>query len=117
MDYRYNDCLRYWTACIGLVHAMIVKIMGIDYPIRQIHPNISMDTANLGECDNAACEIRLNSQQSPGLIRSTALHEIIEALEFRLEIGLTHQQINLLEAGIFGTFTDSPQVARWIFGS
>ena len=95
---------------------MKAKILGIEYPIRQINPNISMDSANLGECDLSACEIRLNSQQSPDLIRSTLLHEIIEALNFRLELELEHPQITQLEAGLLQTFCDSPKVTRWIFG-
>ena len=95
---------------------MKAKILGIEYPIRFVHPNITMDSANLGECDLSACEIRLNSQQSPDLIRSTGFHEIIEALNFRLELELEHRQINQLEAGLFQVFCDSPKVTRWIFG-
>jgi len=111
-----NDYLRHWPAVLCLVYAVKVKILGIEYPIRFIHPNITMDSANLGECDLSACEIRLNNQQSTDLIRATLLHEIIEALNFRMELELEHQKINQIEAGLFQVFCDSPKVARFIFG-
>ena len=43
---------------------------------------------------------------------STLLHECIEAIDTKLEMGLEHRDISTLEAGIFQLLRDNPQLCK-----
>ena len=48
-------------------------------------------------------------------MRSTLFHEIIEALNYQLELKLEHHQIQSLEAGLFSILTKNKDAREFIF--
>ena len=58
------------------------------------------DGASLGECICDKNLIRIDKSLRGQIKNSTILHEEIEMLNAKLDIGLTHQQIIALETGI-----------------
>jgi len=51
--------------------------------------------------------IRLSDDLGEDMRDSTLLHEIIEALNYHLELKLEHNQITSLEAGLYQTLKDN----------
>ncbi len=63
-----------------------------------------------GETNLATLEITIDATSQPGRQRQTLVHEIVEALNHELHIGLRHQQIELLEAGLYQVIKDNPSL-------
>ncbi len=54
----------------------------------------------------------IDGRQSEKGQRSSILHEIIEALNYHLELDLKHSVIAQLEAGLFQVLEDNPTLFR-----
>lgn len=68
------------------------------------------ETDDFGKMNPNTNIIRLNKNKCPSQIASTLLHEIIEALDMNLGLGLEHKQIVGLEAGLYQVLKDNKLV-------
>lgn len=60
----------------------------------------------MGQQHSADLSIKLDPRLPQQQQASTVLHEIIEAVNSHLELGLTHQQIMGLEVGLYETLRE-----------
>jgi len=81
-----------------------VKVLGHDYKILMVDLN---ETDQFGTMNQNTLIIRLNKNKAQSQINETLLHEIIEALNHDLEIGLEHRQISAIEAGLYQVLKDN----------
>ena len=75
-----------------------LKVLGLDYEVKLIDGN---ETEWFGSHNGNTQTIRLNANKHQDQVASTLLHEIIEAIDMHLELGLAHQQISALESGLY----------------
>ena len=61
----------------------------------------------LGTCYGSKNRIWLDTEQPETQMESTLIHEIIEALNWQLNIGLEERQICQIEAGLYQVFKDN----------
>ena len=85
-----------------------IRILGIDYIVLSV--DTEEDSCGAGQVNNTRCVIKisknLNNDQHAVCV---LLHEIIEALKYRLELPLEHPTITALESSLFQIFKDNPQ--------
>lgn len=62
---------------------------------------------NMGYCDMSRQELKIASDVPQDGKESTLLHEIIEALNYHMELGLEHRQISSLETGLHQVLSDN----------
>ena len=92
-----------------------VRILGIDYKIEYCDPRKMTGADMVGNIDNHACKITINNDlNSSPHAGSVVLHEIIEALEYRLELNLAHEKITQLEAGLIQVIRDNPDLLPFL---
>jgi len=88
-----------------------VRILGIDYRINHADVRRQNGSEAVGNIDNQACVITVDSRLNSGPhAGSVLLHEIIEALAYRLELDLKHERITQLEAGLIQVIRDNPKL-------
>lgn len=75
-----------------------IDILGYSYTLNLSQGLKEMD-GNIGECDLDRHTIAIANDLGREIIDTTLLHEIIEALNYHLELNLTHPQIMALEVG------------------
>lgn len=85
---------------------MHLKILGYDYEV-QVIDSTQYNGSNCGFCDSLNNKIRLSDDLSPDMAGSTLLHEILEALNYHLEIKLEHSQLTSIEAGLYQVLKDN----------
>jgi hypothetical protein len=81
-----------------------VKILGHIYTVKEYE---SYPSDTYGSHDPNTLTIRLNNNKNDSQIASTFLHEIIEAVNHLLELGLEHRQISGLESGLYQVLKDN----------
>jgi hypothetical protein len=83
-----------------------MKILGYEYEIKRgIAANNSVSIAL---CDNKKQEIVFTLDELKSQVyESVIIHEVIEALNYLLELNLTHPQIMGMEAGLKQVLTDA----------
>ena len=92
-----------------------LKILGIDYEIKTGGTGSVGESKAVGEHHPTACTIWIDTSiNSFGHQKSVLLHEIIEALDYRLELKLDHERITQLEAGLFQTLMDNPHLLDFL---
>lgn len=82
-----------------------MKILGYDYSVDMSDDQRHLGSA--GECDTGIQRIRIASDQHDQAKCSTALHEIIEALNYHLALKLEHNIIASLESGLYQVLSDA----------
>lgn len=87
-----------------------IRILGINYKVLfEDSEDTGLDA--IGKVNQLRCIIKicnnLNGEQHQ---KSVVLHEIIEAINYRLELKLNHNVITSLEAGLIQVFLDNPQL-------
>lgn len=82
-----------------------MKVLGHDYKIVQSGNESSIGAFGRVHFDQLFIQVAedLHSTQ----MQSTLLHEAIEALNYHLDLGLEHNVIMALEAGLFQVLTDN----------
>jgi hypothetical protein len=86
-----------------------VKIGGHIYDCK-LGSDIARDDNALGRsCGNAQCMWIDNTVPHENQ-ESTLLHEIIEQINYRYELGLEHKQISILEAALYQVIKDNPEI-------
>lgn len=86
-----------------------IRILGYDYEVI-LSDELAIDEDKSGECSTTFQRITIDSNMLEQKQQSTLLHEVIEALEYHLSIGLEHNQIELLEAGLYQVIRDNPHI-------
>lgn len=90
-----------------------VKILGIDYSVSFRDTEKSGEKSSCGHVNNTLCMITIDSEMNCNEHKtSVLLHEIIEALNYRLELDLDHSKITCLEAGLIQVFYDNPGLVK-----
>lgn len=88
-----------------------IRILGIDYRIKYCDQRKQSGAISVGNVDNQACQITIDSYlNSTPHAGSVLLHEIIEALDYRLELNFEHEKITQLEAGLIQVIRDNPEL-------
>jgi len=72
-----------------------------------------MGTTTVGLCKNTDCSLVIDKDTHIDFQKTTLLHEIIEALSYRLELNLKHSQITALEGGLFQVIKDNPKLLEY----
>lgn len=83
-----------------------IRILGLDYEIELYGERSGIQDA--GQVHNPQALIQLSTHiNNPEHLKSVLIHEIIEALNYRLELKLDHNIITSLETGLFQIFQDN----------
>jgi hypothetical protein len=91
-----------------------LRILGIDYTV-SFCDSRQYGNDNFGSHVPGECAIVVDTKrQTIEHQKSVLLHEIIEALNYRLELALDHNKISQLESGLFSVFRDNPNLASFI---
>jgi len=89
-----------------------VRILGIDYKIIYEDSERS-GMSDIGQCHTTQCLIRLcSNKNSKEHAKCVLIHEIIEAINYRLELKLDHNIITSLESSLFAVLIDNPDLLR-----
>ncbi len=83
-----------------------VRIMGHDYVV-SMTPRLFTSDDTSGVCDTAIHKITLDSNFAESHVAETFLHEILEALNYHLELELKHAKLNALSEGLFQVLRDN----------
>ena len=86
-----------------------IKILGYDYNI-DYEDSFNEGHEEMGRCCAPKQQITINEKLHDEQQASTLLHEIIEALNYHMEIGLEHNAIMNLEAGLYQVIKDNELV-------
>lgn len=84
-----------------------LKILGYNYEVRYSPPIEVGGMEQAARCCTGKGVILINSVQSKQMQESSMLHEIIEALNYHLELGLGHQTVMSLESGLYQALRDN----------
>lgn len=82
-----------------------IKVLGYEYKIERRDDAFGMEA--FGKCNVKSQTMPIASDLAPEQARSTILHEIIEALNYHLDLKMKHETIMRLEAGLYQTLTDN----------
>ncbi len=108
-DKSGEPCRREASALNDLLFC--VRILGIDYRINFSDVRLQNGSDEIGNVDNQACVITVDSRlNSAPQASSVLLHKIIEVLAYRLELDLKHAHITQLEAGLMQVIRDNPKL-------
>lgn len=79
-----------------------IEVLGYEYQIvlSSTMPG-GVPGDSFGACDFSEGKIYVAEGLNKRLASSTLLHEVLEALNYHLELGLKHSQISALEAGLY----------------
>jgi hypothetical protein len=88
-----------------------VKIGGLHYEVKEEKNLIRDNKASGISCGNEQV-IKLDTDISDQLKETTFIHEVLHQIDFVYNIGLEHQQIFQLEAGIYAFLKDNPNVIK-----
>lgn len=79
-------------------------------------PNLCRDQGKYGSYQGVAEKILIDSSMSASQIRTTLLHEILEALNDLLHLELPHEKLQQIEVGLFAVMEDNPGIFNSIGG-
>jgi hypothetical protein len=82
-----------------------MKILGYDYTIDI--EKTGEEISGAGKFISSTQKIQLSSDLCDQQLKSTLLHEILEALNYHLELKLEHTTIMGLEVGLYQTLVDN----------
>lgn len=83
-----------------------IRILGHKYSVTYDQDKLDAQE-NRGECDPLGNEIVIDEVMPVSSQMETLWHEILEAVNFRLEIGLEHKQISSIAAALFAVMSDN----------
>lgn len=85
----------------------MIKIGGYIYSVKS-SDTLARDSDALGSSCGNALEITIDTTIPKQNQESALLHEIIEQINYRYELKLTHNQISILESAIYQVLQDNP---------
>lgn len=83
-----------------------IKILAHTYNI-EMAPNMFLESNSMGTCCSNLLKIKIASCTPESQQADTLLHEIIEALNYQLELSLEHNVIASLTAGLLAVIRDN----------
>jgi len=90
-----------------------LRILGVNYRV-DFESSIEKGWNSAGRCDGAKGFIKVCTEvNNADHQKSVLLHEIIETLDYRLELKLDHNVITSLESGLISVFLDNPQLMEY----
>ena len=87
---------------------MNIRIGGIRYEVEYVDSHEI--SGSLGRFMSNPAKMLIAAHAAQDVQKSTLLHEVIEALNFQMELGLKHRQIMSLEHGLFQVMRDNPEL-------
>lgn len=88
---------------------MEINILGHKYTLT-FNDKLHHERNSYGTYCGSSMEIAIDPSYSESRKTSTIIHELIEAINHELEVGLEHKQITLLESGLFQILTSNPKL-------
>lgn len=82
-----------------------MNIFGFNYEMKYDHSSRAMDANGRLFPDSQEVQIANNISREQTI--SVVLHEILEALDFHMELNLEHNKITCLETGLFQVLTSN----------
>ena len=95
-----------------------IKIGSIDYPVRwEVEINDDRGRSLYGQLRHVPNDEVVMSAGAP-LIRQreSFLHELIHAIDDRLDLALKEKVVGQLSVGLFETMLDNMKLMKWILG-
>lgn len=89
----------------------IIKIGGLKFTVEEKANQIRDNSRSGASCGNAQ-QITIDKDISTQFKETTLIHEIIHQIDFVYNIGLEHQQVYQLEAGIYAFIKDNPNLFK-----
>ena len=83
-----------------------LKILAHEYEI-EIDPEMLIAGSSMGLCCSNILKIKVAGGIPKSMQADTILHEIIEALNYQLELGLDHNVISSLSASLLSVIIDN----------
>lgn len=83
-----------------------LKVLGHEVEVKY-EKNYARDESRTGSSSANSLEILLDPSFSQSVIETTFIHEIIEQLNYHLELHLEHSTISQLEAGLYQVLRDN----------
>ncbi len=90
-----------------------MKILGHDYEIRN-DPNVYLENDTVGQVCFRGLWIKLDSSAPITRYEEALLHEIIEALNYHLELKLDHEVLTALSEALFAVLDDNGLKMTWL---
>ena len=93
------------------MHRRKLHILGHTYNVRP-QPQLSSDDGTPAQVNKRTHEIRYDPSFAPSNIQESIIHEMFEAINYHLEIGLEHKQITALSEATFDTLKRNGWLAK-----
>jgi len=85
-----------------------LKIAGYEYSVvYEVHRSRDRGSNNPASCNSKAQTIWIDTDQHRESQESSLIHEVLEALDYHYELGLSHQTIATLETGLYQVLRDN----------
>ena len=94
---------------------MKIHASGIDYDV-VFSNKLSRDLGKSGQFNPPSCEITIDSTLPLQRQADTLIHEIVEQINYDLNLELGHDKITGIASGIFSVLRDNPEVVELCFG-
>lgn len=88
-----------------------VRVQGIDYEVL-LDPHIAQERDSFGEYRAGRCQIALSAQSSTQQANHSFVHEVLEALNYNLNLTMDHHTLTALGAGLYQALMDNPELFR-----
>lgn len=85
-----------------------VKILGHEYRVEQVEGYLAKTGGNTGQSNNYLNVITIGRELAESTKHEILLHEIIEAVDSRLELNLEHSKICALSEALYQVLKDNP---------
>ena len=93
------------------MHRRKLHILGHTYNVRP-HQQLASDDGTPAQVNKRTQEIRYDPSFTSSNIQESIIHEMFEAINYHLEIGLEHKQITALSEAIFDTLKRNGWLAK-----
>jgi len=87
----------------------IVKIGGLDFTVEEKTDEVR-DNGRTGCSSGTTQKIIIDKDISQQLKETTFIHELLHQVDYVYTIGLSHQQVYLLEASIYAFLKNNPDM-------
>lgn len=83
-----------------------LKILAHEYAVA-VDNDLALENGNLGECSPGTLKIRIMPGLADSVLADTLLHEVFEALNHHLALGLEHGALTALSEGLTAVIRDN----------
>lgn len=86
-----------------------INILGMEYAL-EWDTNAIQDHQKAGYCASSRCAIGLDSSLEKQRLGETLLHEIVEAIDFELQLDLKHEILSALAFAVYSVIKNNPEL-------